>query len=176
MKFSNWISVGWKPHSRTKASRAFGPPKSRRSERTIAIDAGTVDALREHRAVQVLERDVAGPAYADHDLVFCNELGQPIYPQRLTEAFARHRKAAGIMTGTLRILRHTAATLALTATPPLHVVAGRLGDRPEQVLATYAHLLPHSDAMAADAIAAQIVDTPLTTGGRIDALEPNPAP
>jgi hypothetical protein len=28
---------------------------------------------------------------------------------------------------------------------PLDVVAGRLGDRAETVLATYAHLLPHSD-------------------------------
>jgi hypothetical protein len=30
----------------------------------------------------------------------------------------------------------------------LHVVAGRLGDDPKTVLVTYAHLLPHSDAMA----------------------------
>ena len=50
----------------------FGPPKSRRSERTVALDAVTVDALREHRATQVLERDLAGPAYADHDLVFAD--------------------------------------------------------------------------------------------------------
>ena len=125
-------------------SVTFGPPKSRHSERTIALDATTVEALEAHRAVQVLERDLAGPAYDDHDLVFCDELGRPIHPQRLTEAFARHRKAAGIPTGSLHILRHTAATLALTATPPvpLHVVAGRLGDDPKTVLGTYSHLLP----------------------------------
>jgi hypothetical protein len=62
------------------------------------------------------------------------------------------------------VLRHTPATLALTATPPvpLHVVAGRLGDDPKTVLSTYAHLLPHSDAMAAEAVAAALVDKPLT--------------
>jgi integrase len=69
---------------------------------------------------------LAGPAYDDGDLVFCDELGRPIHPQQLSRAFSLHRKAAGIPTGSLHILRHTAATLALTATPPvpLHVVAG----------------------------------------------------
>lgn len=54
------------------------------------------------------------------------------------------------------MLRHTAATLALTAGVPLHVVAARLGDHPQTLLSTYAHLLPHSDVMAADAIAAAL--------------------
>jgi hypothetical protein len=55
-------------------------------------------------------------------------------------------------------------TLMLTATLPLplHVVASRLGDDPKVVLATYAHLLPHSDEMAAAAVAAQLVDNRLT--------------
>ena len=142
----------------------FGPPKSRRSERTVALDAGTVDALRHHRETQKLERDLAGPAYVDQDLVFCDELGGPIRPQCVSDAFKRHRKAAAIGTGSLHILRHTAATLALTATPPvpLHVVAGRLGDDAKTLLSTYAHLLPHSDAMAADVVAAALVDKPLT--------------
>jgi integrase len=148
----------------TRGGCTFGPPKSRRSERTIAMDAGTVAALREHRDVQLLERDVAGDAYEDGDLVFADELGRPIYPQRLGERFARLRKAAGIPVGSLHCLRHTHATLALTATPPvpLHVVAGRLGDDPKVILSTYAHLLPHSDASAADAVAAQLVDDSLT--------------
>jgi len=148
----------------TKGGCTFGPPKSRRSERTIALDAETLQQLRRHHATQLLERDLAGPAYEDQDLVFADELGRPIHPQRLTEWFMRHRKAAGIPVGSLHILRHTSATLALTATPPvpLHVVAGRLGDDPKTILGTYAHLLPHSDAMAADAVAAAIVDSPLT--------------
>jgi integrase len=148
----------------TKGGCTFGPPKSRRSERTIALDAATVETLRQHRAAQLLERDLAGPAYEDKDLVFADELGRPIGPQRLTGWFSKLRKAAKIPVGSLHILRHTSATLALTANPPvpLHVVAGRLGDDPKTILGTYAHLLPHSDAMAADAVAAAIVDKPLT--------------
>ncbi len=146
------------------------PPKTRRSERTIALDPETVEALRAHRETQLLERDVAGSAYVDRDLVFCDEVGEPIQPRRLSDAFTRHRKAVGIPTGTLHVLRHTSATLALTATPPvpLHVVAGRLGDDPKTVLHVYAHLLPHSDAEAAQVVAAALVDNPLTNRAAAD--------
>jgi hypothetical protein len=39
---------------------------------------------------------------------------------------------------------------------PLHVVAARIGDRPDTVLRTYAHLLPQSDELAAEQVAALI--------------------
>jgi len=63
----------------------------------------------------------------------------------------------------LHILRHTAATLALTADPPvpLQIVAGRLGDDPTTLLSTYAHRLPRSDVQAAEAVASVLVDKPL---------------
>lgn len=49
------------------------------------------------------------------------------------------------------------------------LVAGRLGDDPKTILATYAHLLPHSDAMAAEAVAAAIVDGAVTSEPVADA-------
>lgn len=80
----------------TRGGCTFGPPKSARSRRTVALDGETVDALRDHRATQMLERDFAADAYQDHDLVFANALGATIYPRRLTEWFTKHRKAAGL--------------------------------------------------------------------------------
>jgi integrase len=59
-------------------------------------------------------------------------------------------------TGTLHVLRHTAATLALTEGVPVHIIAARLGDDPKTVLSTYAHLLPQSDELAVDRVAALI--------------------
>lgn len=112
--------------------------------------------MRRHRETQILERTVASDAYDDGDLVFCDELGSPIRPERLTEWFGQHRKAAGIPTGTLHTLRHTAATLALTSGVPVHIVAARLGDDPNTVLSTYAHLLPQSDELAAERVAAAL--------------------
>ncbi len=66
-------------------------------------------------------------------------------------------KAAGIQAGTLHILRHTCATLMLTDGVPIHIAAARLGDDPKTILGTYAHLLPRSDEMAAQRIAAALV-------------------
>jgi integrase len=138
----------------TRGGVSFGPPKSSRSRRTVALDPETVRVLHHHRETQLLERDFAGDAYQDGDLVFCDQLGNPIHPQRLTEWFSQQRRAAGIPTGTLHVLRHTCGTLALTNGVPVHIVAARLGDRPEQILSTYAHLLPQSDELAAERIAA----------------------
>jgi integrase len=140
----------------TPGGASFGPPKSAGSRRTVALDPETVEALRRHRDGQLLERDLAGDAYDDHDLVFADELGAPINPERPSEWFVRHRKAAGIPGGSLHVLRHTAATLALTSGVPVHIVAARLGDNPKTVLGTYAHLLPSSDEIAAERVAALI--------------------
>ena len=96
--------------------------------------------------------------------MFVDALGGPIHPQRLTGWFARHRKAAGIPTGSLHVLRHTAATLALTAGVPVHIVAARLGDDAKTVLSTYAHLLPSSDETAAERIAQALTAVSLTNG------------
>jgi len=140
----------------TRGGASFGPPKTERSRRTIKLDSETVDVLKQHRQAQELERALAGDAYEDGDLVFCNELGAPIHPQTLTEAFARHSKPAKLAEVTLHGLRHTHATHLLTESVPLHVVAARIGDRPEIVLKTYAHLLPTSDEEAANKAASLV--------------------
>jgi integrase len=138
-----------------KVARAWS--KSTRSRRTVALDEETVRILRDHREAQVLERDFAGPAYEDCDLVFATTLGTPIQPGRVTERFRELRKGAGLPTGSLHVLRHTAATLALTSGVPVHIVAARLGDNSSTVLTTYAHLLPQSDELAAEAVARALV-------------------
>jgi integrase len=140
----------------TRGGVSFGPPKSKRSRRKVALDNETVEALEAHREAQLLERAFAAGSYVDGDLVFCDELGGPINPTRLTEALLRHRKAAGIPAGTLHVLRHSHTTHALSSGVPVHVVAARIGDRPETVLRMYAHLLPTSDAEAAEQVAALI--------------------
>jgi integrase len=140
----------------TRGGATFGPPKSARSHRKIALDPETVEALRAHRAAQGLERILAADAYHDLDLVFAHEDGTPIHPQRLTEAFEKQRAAAKLPPLRLHGLRHTHATHLLTNAVPLHVVAVRIGDRPETVLRTYAHLLPTSDEEAATRAAALI--------------------
>ena len=68
--------------------------------------------------------------------------------------------------------RERDASAHTTPPVPLHVVAGRLGDDPKTVLATYSHLLPHSDAMAAKAVAAAIFADKSLTNGAIPEFVP----
>jgi integrase len=140
----------------TRGGPSFGPPKSKRSYRTVALDADTVEVLKVHRQTQLLDRGFAGGAYVDRDLVFAREDGSPIHPQRLTERHGELLKDVEVPAIRFHDLRGGHATACLTAGVPLHVVAERIGDDPKVVLAAYAHLLPTSDADAAERVAALV--------------------
>jgi len=149
----------------TKGGATFGSPKSKKSRRTVDLDGPTVAALRRHRDVQLLERDLAGDAYEDHDLVFANEIGKPIDPQRATDWFRRHRKAAGLSVGSLHTLRHTHITELILEGVPVSVVADRVGDDPKTLLSTYTHVKSRSRKQAASTFAKALwpsADKPLT--------------
>jgi len=129
--------------------------KTKGSHRNISLDPETLAALNAHRERQLGERELAADAYADHDLVFCDELGRPINPQRLTEAFKRLQKKAGVREGRLHDVRHSHATHLLQVAVPVHIVSARLGhSSPVVTVNVYAHVLPTGDEQAARAVAA----------------------
>jgi integrase len=141
----------------TRGGPSIHPTKTRNSHRTIRLDAETVEALKAHRETQLLERELAADAYSDRDLIFCDELGGIINPQRLTEWFGKLRNAAGIRPGRLQDVRHSAATHLLTRGVPVHISA-RLGhSSPMVTLSVYAHVLPTGDEQAAEVMAGVLV-------------------
>ncbi len=71
-----------------------GDPKSEAGGRTIALDAGTVSALRTHRCQQREERLAWGPSYVDSGVVFTREDGEPLHPATITECFHKLTDAA----------------------------------------------------------------------------------
>jgi integrase len=100
----------------TKEGIVFHPPKTDSGRRELALDEATLDAFREHRERQLVERAIFGPEYADSDLVFCHEDGRPLYPGNLSSRFATLRKRAGRLPHCLlHDLRHTHANLSLHA-------------------------------------------------------------
>jgi hypothetical protein len=52
--------------------------------RVVALDAGTVAVLREHRRRQLTERMKAGPMWRESELVFTAEDGAALYPDTVT--------------------------------------------------------------------------------------------
>ncbi|MEW6153974.1 MAG: site-specific integrase [Actinomycetota bacterium] len=123
------------------------------TSRRIAIDAGTIEALRRHRAVADEVAAGAGAALSGDCFVFSDspdgmESWNPAY---ITQAFARLAKRAGVPEVRLHDLRHFVATRLLANGVDIRTVAGRLGHRnPNVTLNVYAHFLPEADRDAAD--------------------------
>ena len=109
----------------TKAPKGTG-------RRTIDLGAGTVLALRAHRARQLDEiSEFHGLLLADAidapPYVFLDEDLSPIHPQRLTDLFQKASKDAGVPVIRLHDARHSCATLALDAGVHPKVVQELLG-------------------------------------------------
>ncbi len=103
----------------------FGPTKTHRSRRPVAMPPVLVELLQDWRLRQALER--------------------------VRRHFYRALERAGVRRVVLDALRHTMATLVLHETKDLKLVAARLGHADETLaLRTYGHLLPGLDRAAAD--------------------------
>jgi len=132
----------------------WAPPKTARSRRSLSLDGATATALREHRGRQNKERLALGEAWVDGDLVFCDEAGRELHPDRFSRAFTSSAKRAGVRPIRLHDLRHTWATLALQAGIHPKVVSERLGHATTGItLDVYSHVQPEMDAEAASAVA-----------------------
>jgi len=95
-----------------------------------------------------------GEAYEKHDLVFTSEVGKPLHYRNLTQRhFEKILERAG-MKGTgfvLYSLRHSCATLLLSAGENPKIVAERLGHTSvKMTLDTYSHVLPDMQQAATD--------------------------
>jgi integrase len=135
----------------------FSEPKTARGRRVVALDQQTVEALREHRSRQVVERALWGEAYEDADLVFAKENGTPIHPDSFSDFFWRHVAAAKLPRIRFHDLRHTHATLALAAGVHPKVVSERLGHASVAfTLDTYSHAIPAMQETAAELVASLV--------------------
>jgi integrase len=131
--------------------------KTRAGERTVELDARTVEVLRTHHARLSQEKLACGPAYHDLDLVVCWEDGSVMHPDRLWRALRRHAKALGLPRIDVHALRHGYATMALDAGVDAKVVSERLGHaHVSTTLGTYRHVSDRQHRAAAERIAKRI--------------------
>jgi len=91
--------------------RVVGPPKTKKSRRTIQLDSDTVDVLRWHRKRQAEERMRVGLGRAgDEDFVFTRPSGEPIPRHEPTFRFQQITAKIGLPKITLHQGRDSAAT------------------------------------------------------------------
>lgn len=139
------ISVNYEVQSSTT--------KSHRA-RVVDLDPGTIEQLRAQRRRQDADRAEWGDDYRDHGLVFAKENGEPLHPESFSHAFQRAITQTDLPRIRLHDLRHTHASIALSAGVPIKVVSERLGhESPSFTLKQYSHVLPGMQAEAARLIA-----------------------
>jgi integrase len=110
------------------AGVVYGTPKTRKSNRVIALSADNASMLREHRKAQVEQRLKWGPAWMNSaDLVFVNQVGEGIPIGSFNHRFNRIVARAGLAPCRFHDLRHTHGTLLAGAGVNAKVVSDRLG-------------------------------------------------
>lgn len=147
--------LGWEP--------VQGRPKTEASDRTIALDADTVTALRAHRRHQAAERLAAGEAWTNSGFAFTDEIGRPLHPQQVSDQFYQLAFQVGLPPVRLHDLRHGAASLMLAAGVDLKVVQETLGHVSSTFTRdTYTSVYPEVARAAAESTAA-LVNTAATS-------------
>ena len=133
-------------------------PKTRRSQRTLALPLPLVAALHAHKAAQLGERMLAGSEWQDEDLVFAQPNGRPIDKKTDNDDWTRLLKAAGVRHVRLHDGRHTAATLLLSENVHPRVVMDLLGhSQMRTTMDIYSHVMPALAREAADRMSALLM-------------------
>lgn len=133
-----------------------GTPKTRAGERLIWLDSKTIELLRRHRAVQDLERQFAGEAWQDSDLVFCRNDGTPYRPDYVTRRFQAVARAAGLPPIKLHEGRHSAVSMQREALVDPELTQRTVGHSNVGMTRHYTHPQAQAYRSAAEATAAQV--------------------
>jgi site-specific recombinase XerD len=116
-----------------------------------------VEALRVHRVAQAQQRLAVGTAWQNEDRVFATEIGTAMDPRNVGRRFKALAMRAGCPDATPHTLRHTAATLLLSAGHDLAAVSEMLGHSSKVItLSVYSHVTASSRREIADALSAHL--------------------
>jgi len=152
----NWHDIDWdcgtlsvvRTLERSGGGWRFAETKRARSRRIIKLQEWVLETLEGVQARRSQPSNCDLPDTAD--LMFTTATGRPIHSDKLAQSFKAILRQAGLPAVRLYDLRHTAATLALSAGVPPKVVAEQLGHASAAfTLDVYSHLLPHMQHEAA---------------------------
>ena len=131
----------------------FGEPKTARSRRTVHFPASVLSALLEHKRRQAAERLKAGASYQSNEFVFAMSNGRPVLLRTLDRLHFKPTLKRAKLSESFRLydLRHSCATLLLSANEHPKVVSERLGHASITLtLDTYSHVLPSMQQAASE--------------------------
>ncbi len=132
--------------------------KTAASSRTVRLTSETLAVLAAHRDRQRFQRQQAGSAWRDLDLITTTAGGGAVNPSNVSRSFERLVEQAGLPRITPHGLRHSCASLLMQAGVPVKAISERLGHSSVNItLNVYAHLvedMQHDAALAMSALIA----------------------
>ena len=144
------LQLGGKLHEEPTA-------KSRAGDRLVFLDSRTATMLRAHRETQELERMLAGEAWQDNDLIFCQGDGRPWNPDYVSKKFKRLAEQAGVPVIKLHEGgRHSANSLMRDAGVDQEVRMREVGHAGKEINDKYTHVLIEAHLAAAEQTAALV--------------------
>jgi len=126
-------------------------PKTDNGFRTITISKTITAMLRQYRGQQIEDSFKLGDAWKNDNLVFVHENGTALHPHRPYKWFTEFLECHGLPKITYHQLRHTNASLLISAGVDVVTLSGRLGHGDKNVtLNTYSHIIKSKEAQAAN--------------------------
>lgn len=132
--------------NRTRDNKGTRTPKTQNSYRSILLDKLVISQLKDYQLWVKKIKLAHGIRHKNNDFVFISyQNATPIAENTLKYAFDRVASNTKIDKVTPHMLRHTHATLLLSAKGKnrvsVNAVAERLGNTPEMIMNVYAHVL-----------------------------------
>ncbi|WBB95281.1 site-specific integrase [Solwaraspora sp. WMMA2080] len=137
--------------------------KSRAGRRAVGIPRPLLDALRQHKAMQEKEREVAAQLWQEGGWVFAQPNGRPIDPRADHESWKALLREANVRDARLHDARHTAATILLVLGVPTRAVMEVMGWSQMAMTTRYQHLAPGVVSGIADQVAGLLWEPTETT-------------
>lgn len=156
----SWADVDMEAGTLTVSRSAYKPkggpvttkaPKTKGSQRTVALPGYLLELLQQHKRQQALTRLKLGDKWAGADWLFTQWDGRLMNPMTPTRQWTKFLERHGIAHRKFHALRHTSATLLLSGGADIKTVANRLGHSQLKTTDRYVHALRDADRAAADA-------------------------
>ena len=126
-------------------------PKTESGLRTITLSTTVAAMLRQYKNRQTEDLFKYGKGWSAERYVFLHEDGTPLHPHRPYTWFVKFLQRCGLSKITYHQLRHTNASLLISAGVDVVTLSGRLGHGDKNItLNTYSHIIKSKEAQAAN--------------------------
>lgn len=137
---------------RTRDSFGTRSPKTKRSYRTILVDAIVIKQLKNYLKWCKIISLAFGKRISKESYVFISyQTGCPVSDNTLQESLSRSLKKAKVKKITIHGLRHTHATILISKRIPVRTIADRLGNTPQMIYDVYGHSFKELEKESVDA-------------------------